>query len=295
MEKYIFTDLDGTLFYPKAKRKMVPGKNKNFIDRFIADGGKVVLVSGRGPMFVDKVCYYLGHQVDYICCNGASIYQDGHPIKEDVFDTSFLKDMIDYVSDNYKVKSVILFTKHRNMVFPKDGLATWVKLFYPIYMGFQGSYREVMTMDDQAYREELEKGEVEKAMIFFGATPLAANKAKAANKELREKFEGKAEFSWTVQCIEVTPVNCSKSNGIRFYLDYNHINSDNVLVVGDSGNDISMFEAFKEESYCMAHAHDSVKKHATHIIKRFYSLEDYVYPSEETIKTPEITDSKEGN
>jgi len=294
MDKYIFTDLDGTLFYPKTKRKMVPGKNKEFIDRFINDGGKVVLVSGRGHMFVDNVCDYLGHQVDYICCNGASIYQNGLPIKEDTFNKEFLKNMIDYVSDNYKVKSVILFTKHRNMVIPKDGLALWVRFFYPIYMGFQGSYKEIITVNDTAYREELEKGEVEKAMIFFGATPLASNKAKVANKELREKFGDQAEFSWTTQCIEVTPTGCSKSNGIRFYLDYNHINSDNVLVVGDSGNDISMFEAFKEESYCMAHAHDSVKKHATHIIKRFYSLADYVYPSEETVKTPDIKDSKEG-
>ncbi len=295
MKKYIFTDLDGTLFYPKTKRKMVPGKNKNFIDRFISDGGKVVLVSGRGHMFIDKVCEYIGHNVDSICCNGTSIYQNGIAIKDDAFDPVFLKDMIDYVRNNYKAKCIILFTKHRNMVFPKDGLAAWIRLFYPLYMGVQGSYREVITMNDKAYEEELEKGEVEKVMIFFGATPMASTKAKRANKELREKFDGLAEFSWTVQCIEVTPLGCSKSNGIRFYLDYNRINSDNVLVVGDSGNDISMFEAFKEESYCMAHANDSVKKHANHIIKRFYSLEDYVYPSEETIKTPDIKDSKEGN
>jgi hypothetical protein len=55
-----------------------------------------------------------------------------------------------------------------------------------------------------------------------------------------------AEFSWVEQCIEITPKGCSKSEGIAFYLDYNHLSRDNVLVIGDSGNDISMFEAFKE-------------------------------------------------
>ncbi|MCQ2798326.1 MAG: HAD family hydrolase [Bacilli bacterium] len=281
MEKVIFSDLDGTLFYPKTKRKMVPGKNKNFIDRFVRDGGKLVLVTGRGHMFADKVCEYINHQVDYICCNGASIYQNGIPIKESSFEPETLKEIIDFTAKSYNTRTVILFTKHRNMVFPKEGLALWVKLFYPIYMGMQGSYKEVIVKDNEAYREELEKGEVEKAMIFFSATPLGSNKANAANKELRKLFGDKAEFSWTNQCIEVTPFGCSKSNAISYYLDYNQINKDNVLVVGDSGNDISMFEAFKEESYCMAHAHDDVKKHAKHIVKRFYNLEDYIYPSEE--------------
>ncbi|MCQ2772319.1 MAG: Cof-type HAD-IIB family hydrolase [Bacilli bacterium] len=281
MKKVIFTDLDGTLFYPKAKRKMVPGKNKNFIERFVSDGGKLVLVTGRGHMFAEKVCDYIDHQVDYICCNGASIYTNGIPIKEEAFDPELLKGIINFVHDEYKVKTVILFTKHRNMVFPVDGLALWVKFFYPIYMAMQGAYKEIIVKNDAAYLEELDKGEVEKAMIFFGATPLVSNRAKEANKELRKIFGDKAEFSWTNQCIEVTPFGCSKSNAISYYLDYNQINADNIMVVGDSGNDISMFEAYKEESYCMAHAHDDVKKHANHIIKRFYNLEDYVYPSEE--------------
>ena len=57
-----------------------------------------------------------------------------------------------------------------------------------------------------------------------------------------------------------------------------------MLVVGDSGNDISMFEAYQKNSFCMEHSPDAVKKHAAHVVKRFYDLEKYLYPSEERNK-----------
>ena len=101
------------------------------------------------------------------------------------------------------------------------------------------------------------------------------------NRMLREKYP-EAEFSWIGEFIEITPKGCSKSQGIAFYLEYNQISKDNVIVVGDSGNDISMFAAYPENSYCMAHANDHVQKHAKHIIKRFSDLEDVLYPSEDS-------------
>ena len=53
------------------------------------------------------------------------------------------------------------------------------------------------------------------------------------------------------------------------------------MVVGDSGNDISMFLDFPESSFCMSHGPENVKKRARFVIDRFYELQDFVYPSEE--------------
>jgi hypothetical protein len=50
-----------------------------------------------------------------------------------------------------------------------------------------------------------------------------------------------------------------------------------------------MFEAFKDESFCMHHSPEEVKKHASHVIKRFHDLESYIYPSEENSKVSETT------
>jgi hypothetical protein len=54
-----------------------------------------------------------------------------------------------------------------------------------------------------------------------------------------------------------------------------------------------MFEAFKEESFCMEHSPEAVQKHASHVIKRFYDLESYIYPSEENSKVSDT--KKEGS
>ena len=47
MGKIIATDLDGTLFYPKDKNEMIYKPNLFFLQSFIDDGGKVILISGR--------------------------------------------------------------------------------------------------------------------------------------------------------------------------------------------------------------------------------------------------------
>jgi len=40
-----------------------------------------------------------------------------------------------------------------------------------------------------------------------------------------------------------------------------------------------MFDAFHENSYCMAHSPSSVKKRAAHVLRRVSDLEEVLYPS----------------
>ena len=40
-----------------------------------------------------------------------------------------------------------------------------------------------------------------------------------------------------------------------------------------------MFEAFYENSYCMAHSHRLVKQKAKHVVSSVADLEAYLYPS----------------
>ena len=53
--KLIATDLDGTLFYPKKRSHMVTKENRAFIHRFVGDGGRILLVTGRNAYFGEKV------------------------------------------------------------------------------------------------------------------------------------------------------------------------------------------------------------------------------------------------
>jgi Cof subfamily protein (haloacid dehalogenase superfamily) len=284
--KVIATDLDGTLFYPRKRVKMISKENRAFINRFLADGGRLLIVSSRNRYFSDKVSENLGHPIDTVGCNGAFVVSNGEVIKETYFQPGLIRKILSEMRREWHLPLVILDSKHRNMVLTQTGVSSVTNIMYFAYQLVQGVYREPFVRSDKIFYEEIEKGEVYKLLIMFGVTHKKIMETMEINKLLRVRYP-EAEFSWMGQGIEVTPKGCSKAEGIAFYLDYNKIDRDNVIVVGDSGNDISMFEEYKANSFCLSHGRDIVKKHAAHIIDRFSDLEKYIYPSEEiTVSEP---------
>ena len=117
-------------------------------------------------------------------------------------------------------------------------------------------------------------------MTFFGFGKKKRELSKEINKQLRSNFPS-LESSWSIIVNEITPKGCNKGDGLVEYCRKLNINHDDVYVVGDSGNDISMFNAFHEHSYCMAHAYPSVKKYAKHVITRVHKLGKLVLKGEE--------------
>lgn len=72
--------------------------------------------------------------------------------------------------------------------------------------------------------------------------------------------------------IEITAKNVSKGEALK------HISRDYdlIIAIGDSGNDISMFEE-ASLSFCMSHAPENVKVHATYVVDSFNEAVDHIY------------------
>ncbi|EGV00100.1 COF family HAD hydrolase protein [Mycoplasmopsis columbina SF7] len=68
--------------------------------------------------------------------------------------------------------------------------------------------------------------------------------------------------------IEILSYGASKGRAISWMLEnvFNHVNADDVMVIGDSENDFSMFKRFYH-SYVMNNAKDEVKEKANNITK----------------------------
>ena len=77
-------------------------------------------------------------------------------------------------------------------------------------------------------------------------------------------------------CLLKLPKGCSKGESLKKYQKYKGVSDENIYVVGDSGNDISMFKEYYENSFCMKHSSPAVKKYAKHILRRFYDLQAYL-------------------
>ena len=275
MPKVLALDLDGTLFYPKKRIKMIPKKNIDFIRRFIDEGNKVVLCSGRNLPYALKVQEKLQRNIDVIGCNSSFIYSNGKIVKASAMDGKKIGVIVKEFIEKYGIKIWLLMSKNQSLVIAGDmsRLARWL---YTIIYFSHGIYAEKYIISNDVFDEELKNGEIYKLMMFFGLGKKAKNRACEANKFIREKYQDIIEASWTDNFIELTAANVSKSNGLKDYCEINNINPKDVYVAGDSGNDISMFNAFYEHSFCMKHSSKKVKKFAKYHIRRVADIEKLI-------------------
>lgn len=280
MAKILATDLDGTLFYPKQKKKCIPAKNIKFLQRWIDDGNKVVLCTSRSQQFVKRLEKEIERPFDLMTCNTAHIVADGKVIKDQSVPGDDLRKILNIIDKKYRPIAYLMTTKNYPCIIKNNrAIGKMLMFFYHLWYLKQGMYREPYVLSNKLFREELATGEIYKVMVFFGFGHNKKKFTKDLNKILFKEFPD-LEFSWIGNVNEITPKGCNKGKGLEFYCQYQHIDPNDVYVIGDSGNDISMFNAFKDNSFVMSHASKVVKKYAKYEVNNVHGLEKFLLPKE---------------
>ena len=248
MDKIIATDLDGTLFYPKDTKEMICKPNLFFLQSFIDQGGEVILISGRSNEYCKRVIKKIGRPCSAVSYNGACIYDGEKLIMTNKIPNDEAISIIDEITQQYKVPGIFLMTENGLSIHLKckSKLVRWL---YKLYYKSTGVYAEDLMPLESDYE---------------------------ANSVLRNVYD-KVECNWSTNVIEITAKDCAKAKSLEILLKYKGKTADNLYVVGDSGNDISMFKAFPKHSFCMGHAPQNVKKHSKYIIDKFEDLSRYIY------------------
>ncbi|MCR5309564.1 MAG: Cof-type HAD-IIB family hydrolase [Bacilli bacterium] len=280
MSKLLAVDLDGTLFYPKRLTRRIPKKNVAFLRKWIDAGNKVVLISSRSNDFMQKLNKEIKRPVDMVCHLGAQIRINDELVRDVCIDKNHLKTVLEEIKANYKTLSYMICTEDLPMCMRgnKD-LNAFTRFFYKFWYFFQGKYKEKYVVDNKVFEDLLANSRTFMARILFGVKKKNSQVAKELNKKLRERFPD-IEFSWTDIIIEMSPAGCTKSDSLDFYVEKTGFKKEDVYVVGDSGNDITMFQEYYEHSYCMAHSYSSVKKYAKNVISRVHNLDKLVLEGE---------------
>ena len=278
MAKVLAIDLDGTLFYPKGRKRLVSKKNTNFLRKFIDAGNKVVLVSSRGEQIILSVINEIQRPIDYISYTGAKIVIDGKPVKDIAMENIKLKEILDNIYYQYSPIAYILSCEHQPLnlaVYVKAGkiIEFLYKFWYKLAFGI---YREDFIVDKNKFKENLKNGRVYSVKAFFGLGKKANKANKELNKIIREKYPD-IESSWMGIALEFAPKECTKGDSVKVYVNYINADYNDVYVIGDSGNDISMFNAFYDHSFVMSHAYPSVKKYAKNKVSRVYKMDKYLF------------------
>ena len=280
MAKLLAIDLDGTLFYPKRIRHCICKKNIVFLRKWIDAGNKLVLVTSRSTQFTAKLKDEIQRPVDFLNCCSSQIIANGEMIYDQWMPREELKKIITRIEEKVDPIAFLMTSENHPCIIKYSRKVSKIFLqFYRLWWWFQFSYREPFTLDNEMFENELNNAKVYKIMTFIGLRKNKAKISKELNKEFREEFP-EIESSWTAQVNELTPQGCNKGNGVERYCRLLDIDKDDVYVVGDSGNDITMFNKYYEHSYCMKRGHPSARKYAKHIISRVYKLEKLILRGE---------------
>ncbi len=276
MNKKLFAiDLDGTLFYPKERFRMIHPKNLSFIRQLVDQGHEVVLVTSRSRDFTERVIKKIDRNLSYVSRNGAVVFHEGKIIEDRVWPKNTALTLYESIKAIYPNQTWSVDSRQSQNVVNIGQHGFWIHVLYRLYYLFQGVYRESFISDEKKFLQVLKNEDIHRVLLYFGLGKKGTNRAKEARDVFKKKFPN-FEFSWIEGLIEIAPLSCNKLTGLTQLLKLKQINEDQVYVVGDSGNDTVLFKHFYDRSFVMNNAHPEIKKQAKTIIKRVYEIATYL-------------------
>ena len=267
MIKVIATDLDGTLLNAKNKRALVDKENKQFIQNFYGD---IVLVTGRNPKFCAKVCNCLKIQHNFVALNGGIIVKNGSIIYSQSMKKIILSNLLKYLNDNYTNFEFIIFDKYDDITIytaydKKETKKKYKKLHHK-----NGKLQDKMRIDNDLVNIYLNETNIEiyKALIY------ADFNMEDVGNHLKEKYGDHFSFIVSEKSIEICPKGVNKGDGLQYLISTTKVKNNEVFVVGDSINDIPMFEKFNN-SFFINSGNTAVKVKAKHVLNKFSELSSF--------------------
>ena len=249
--KYIFLDIDGTLFSPQLGG--VPESARQAIKTARENGSRIFLCTGRCLAGCNK---YLNMDVDgFVFGAGSMVYAD----KKRIYDHPLSKE------EEQTIKDLI---HECGMGYVTEGQAGGYcdDFGYDVLNRYFGE-----KIADNCFYPEMYEHPDEKIYKV-----CAYVKHGGSFEEIRSKLPEKFTITVTVRdpdfddCAEVTDARITKATGIQRVLDYYGADVSQAVGIGDSENDIPMIE-YCGTGIAMGNAMEPVKEAAdwvtTHILE----------------------------
>lgn len=251
-QKYIFLDIDGTLFSPQLGR--IPDSALSAVKEARANGSKVFLCTGRALAGCSK---YLAMDIDgFVFAAGAMVYAD----HKRIFDQPLTK------SDESLLKHII---REAGMGYVAEGQAGGYcdPIGYEVLSRYFGG---LDATEEEQRRKVSENGfypeyyeHPDEKIYKVCCYVMHGRDFDTLRRRIPEEFN----FTVTVRdpdfddCAEITSAANTKASGIAKILEYYNAGVEDSIGIGDSENDIPMIE------YCgvgiaMGNAMDVVKEKA---------------------------------
>lgn len=267
MKKYLATDLDGTLLYPRLKYTLIPKVNINALKKF---NDNIIIVSGRNQEFVTKICKYLNIEETYIACNGASIYYKGEPILTKHIDSALVKEIINYVTSRFDKYKIILFDTYGKLYSLSDNVEQSIQKEKEYFHKFPKlSYTTNTNIKD--INNLLNTKE---SIIKFNI--ILTDKEKMDLYHHLSNIDLPLSYAICKHSLEITADNVTKGEALHFLTQHMNLDSNDVYVIGDDKNDLSMFLKY-HNSFLVNHGDNlDLIPYVKHVLNNFKEITHYI-------------------
>ncbi|MGN8912799.1 Cof-type HAD-IIB family hydrolase [Anaerofustis butyriciformans] len=244
--KLIVMDVDNTLL---CTDKSVSKKNLEAIKKCMDKGVMVSLASGRPALDVLYYAKQIGIEDNYhVSDNGAGIFRgnDRKIIKE--FNRDFYIDLIDKLKSN-NIECGVFSSENFDFVYEEgdDIIAKGIKIYFPVTKSRIGNIRDI-------------KGVYKVSTYFHNDEEY----------EFVKGLEKEGEMQGVVpdpNFFDMMPYNVTKIEGTRAIAEKLGISMDEVIVMGDQGNDYTNVK-YAGLGVAVANATDDLKEVADVVLEQ---------------------------
>lgn len=272
MSKLLASDIDGTLLL----NRKIHHKSIENIDRFKNDGNLFILSTGRALCELDSIINEYKLDVDaYVLCNGAFILDKSLNIIEDFkIDSDIVYKISKYVlSTNNFTLSVLdgyksYLIKSKNILKARNLFnLNSLKKIYKMLIN-KSSNLELLNLN------HLKDNDLNINIMSIYSLNDNVEKAENLKNYLNDEFGEYITAYRNKYFVDVVFKGCSKATGIEKVCKNFNLADNNVYVIGDSWNDLSMFERY-DNSYTFTYAEKTLQKKANKVIDSFhYCIDD---------------------
>ena len=266
MIKLIASDLDGTLLDEPNRISKI---NLDAIEYAYQKGAKFCFSTGRDLQSVKDITCLLKHKPVLLLGNGSEVYdEDENLVFQNFFNNKYLEEVCE------------IMNKHDvpHMIFTTDGFYTTTN---PVevrrrFIERIGKIRNqemahifATNMDKPCNNlvqiEDIQEFAKTKKVLKVEGFHYNSKPVEDVKKEL-EKFTELSHLSTGKNNVEVTNLTATKGLALKRYCEHTNIKKDEVMVMGDSHNDLSMFEFFKY-SFAPENSIQEIKDYAYKVVK----------------------------
>ena len=241
MIKYLVCDLDDTLLYKHGDSWLfdLTERNKNALKKIGDSDIHFCVASGRTYLHGKKILEMFDLLDGGICCglNGSIYYDNGVTLCPKTIEPNDVLDMVQmvegYTEDYYNMQIQDL-GENRNYYYPDcKPVEKYKKECVDLGIG---------NWDDTPLKDAI----LQNPNMEIGKFSIVSE-VKESSSKLEEIIRAKYGLKYTITrsgkgYLEVTNKEANKGNFIRYIKDTYHLANNEIAVVGDNYNDISMFE-----------------------------------------------------